>query len=77
MTSIPSKYKPFFWDVDIKNLDINKYRSFVIERALEKGRMDLLSWIFSTYAISDILDVVSNSQSISSSTKLLWSKVLI
>ncbi len=77
MTSIPSKYKPFYWDVDIENLDTNKYKNFIIERALEKGRIDLLVWIFSVYTVSDVLHVLSDSKNISNATKLLWGKVLI
>lgn len=71
---LPKKFKTFFWDFDTKNLDIIKHKSFIIERILEKGRMEHIKWVFKIYRKKDIKKVTQTSNNICNETKNFWNK---
>lgn len=68
MKSIPSHVEKYLWDVKTDNLDIKKYSGFIIERVLEYGDTDSLSWLLHTYEKERILDILKKSKRISPKT---------
>ncbi|WP_035267360.1 DUF6922 domain-containing protein [Desulfitibacter alkalitolerans] len=70
--SIPAWLKPFFWDVDVKQLDLKQHQIFIIERLLNEGDHKALGWLFKTYPIEDIKTVVSTSKKLSLKTARCW-----
>ena len=68
MDLIPPQVKKYLWDVKTETLDINEHSSFVIERVLEYGDTDALSWLLKTYKKEKILDVLKQSKRISPKT---------
>ena len=61
-----------FWEFDLSILDFNKYKEFVIERVLEKGREEHVKYIFRNYSKSQIKSVVESSNNLSLKTKNFW-----
>jgi len=56
---------PILWDVDIDSIDIQKHKSFLIERILNYGDEDCYRWMFKTFTREEIMGVVKNSRRIS------------
>ena len=68
MKSIPGNIKKYLWDVKTDTLDIKGHSCFVIERVLEYGDTDSLSWLLKTYEKEKILEVLKKSKKISPKT---------
>jgi len=56
--------KSIFWDTDIRNIDVNKNKRFIIQRILERGNQNEISELIDLYSKSIIrqeLEKISNS----------------
>ncbi len=38
-----------FWDIDLKELDVERHADYVLSRVLDRGRIDDVSWALRTY----------------------------
>lgn len=68
MLEIPSQFKVYFWDTDLKTLDMLKYKTAIIERLLEFGNDEAYIWLFKNYSDAEIAEVVRRSRRISPTT---------
>lgn len=68
---IPDYFKPLFWDVDIKSLDLKKHRRYIIERTLNMGDLEHLRWIIKNYSKYEILEEVKNNPHINKKSAVL------
>ncbi|MEW6624767.1 MAG: hypothetical protein AB1420_16855 [Bacillota bacterium] len=68
----PGWLKPFFWDVDIKELNLLKHQIFIIERLLNEGDHKALCWLFKTYTTEAIREVVLKSRKLTLKTARCW-----
>jgi len=66
----------YFWDVDFKKLDFKKSSSFVIERILEYGDKEAISWLLHHYNKKDVVNILNSSRRISNWSRSYWSLVL-
>lgn len=71
-TLIPDKFKHFFWDVDIKNLNINDHQIYIIERLLNEGDHQTLKWLFQIFSLEQIKNAVMQSRGLTLKTALCW-----
>ncbi|MEW6007215.1 MAG: hypothetical protein AB1595_03555 [bacterium] len=62
--------KRYFWDVKIK--DIKEYPVFVIERLLEYGDKDAISYLLSNFSKQRIKDVIKETRRISRKSANFW-----
>lgn len=46
---LPSNLNKFFWDVEPKNIDPSKNPLFVIQRLLDKGDRESVSWVLENF----------------------------
>lgn len=46
---IPSAFNKYFWDTDVKNIDPSKNPLFVIQRLLDKGDQESVSWVLENF----------------------------
>ena len=69
---LPEKFKKYFWDVDAKKLDVNKYLFYVTERILEFGNPESLRWLFTKTDNRFIKHVVAKSRALSPRTINYW-----
>ena len=65
-----------FWDTNPDNIDLKKNARYVIERVLDFGRDEEVKWMWNLYDKPLLQEVVSNSRSLRSRTKLLWNLIL-
>lgn len=62
--SIPQYLYPYFWDVDINQLDIDKDKLYIISRLLTHGGYKGLMFVNSNYTYEDIKYVARNSRTL-------------
>jgi len=74
---LPKYLKKYFWDVDFSNLDKNESSRFIIERILEHGDMEGISWMWKNFARDKIKDRVLNSRRLSRRSANYWSIVFV
>ena len=72
---LPKKLKTLFWDFDYKKINIKKHRQFVVERLLEKGKMEHVIWLYENYDPEFIQSVISSSHSLSPKTRNFWNVI--
>jgi len=72
--ALPYKLQVFFWDYYPSQIDIFKFKDFIIERLLEKGTLAEVKWLFKTYSDDDIKSAALNSPNLSTGTRTLWKK---
>ena len=72
LTFVPVFLKPFFWDVDLAALEVEKHQVFIIERLMEMGDKQAVVWLRNTYEPKLIARVVCHSKKISYRTANLW-----
>jgi len=66
-----------FWDTDVKNIDLQKNARYVIERVLDFGHPDEVSWLFKFYPKNQIIKVMDLPRSqITHKSKALWTLIL-
>ncbi|MBI3558897.1 hypothetical protein HY085_00715 [Candidatus Gottesmanbacteria bacterium] len=61
MVKIPAKLQWVFWSVDLKNLDLEKDKMYIIHQVLAYGRMEEIHWLFQTYSLPEICRIFINS----------------
>ena len=69
--------KSLFWDVDSATIDLDKNARYVIERILEFGRKDEISWMFQRYPRQKIGEVLNLPRSqVGAKSRALWDLIL-
>ncbi len=62
-----------FWDTNPEKIDLKKNKRYVIERVLDRGRIDEYKWLRSTYSPEDIKNVIQRDRSqLDAKSKNLW-----
>ena len=57
---IPQKMKWLFWSYDIKSLDVERDKEYIITQVLNYGTWEDLKWLFRVYSREDIKKIVKN-----------------
>jgi hypothetical protein len=66
----------FFWDVDPEKLDLERHKTFIIERILELGDEAAVRWLFAAYPRPDIILVLRAARALSPKSHGFWTLVL-
>ena len=62
-----------FWDTNPDNIDIRKNARYIIERVLDFGMLEEVSWLFKTYPKEEIKKVMDLPRSqVTDKSKALW-----
>ncbi len=67
--------KKYFWDTDATALDISIHKRYIIERILDMGDEQAVSWLRQTFSKYDILDVLNKSKRLSEKSRNFWKLV--
>lgn len=43
-----------FWDVELSDLDVEKHADYILERVLERGRIEDVGWAMNAYGLERI-----------------------
>ena len=69
MILLPKSSQKYFWDVNPEKLDSKQHQSFIVERLLEQGDLESLTWINQMYPSSEIRTIANHSRRLSPKTK--------
>ncbi|MHB1688318.1 MAG: DUF6922 domain-containing protein [Ignavibacteriaceae bacterium] len=74
---IPDEFEKYFWDVDFKNLNLEKHKKFVMERLLNYGTFDTFKWIFRTFDNEDVKQFLAEKgkYTLSKNSFYFWGKI--
>lgn len=53
-SKIPKNLQGILWSVDVKDLDLKRSQSYIINQILGLGILDEIKWLFKTYPLSTI-----------------------
>lgn len=57
---LPSTLQPYFWSTDIRKIDKERDRIYIINQILSYGGLEEWKWLFINYTLEDIKDVFRN-----------------
>ena len=69
---IPQFAQRYFWDVDARKLDADKYSTYVIERLLELGNPRTARWLLRRYSRRKIISVLKKTRALSRMSANFW-----
>lgn len=58
MAAFPAAVEQLFWDVDPGQVDIERHRSYVMERVMSRGTWEAMRWLLATYSAAAIREFV-------------------
>jgi len=70
MKTLKKQY--LFWDVDLKELDSQKNKKFIIKRILSRGSLDDFRWASSYYGKKLIKDVLIKNRTLDAKSQNFW-----
>lgn len=66
---LPSSFKKYFWEVNLKDIDPLKHKNYIIERLLEYGDEKTFRWLIKNFGLQTVLKVGRKGKKVSSKTK--------
>jgi len=69
---LPECLRPFFWDVDFRNLSVKDSSYFIISRLMEHGDETEMRFLLETFGQNEIIHVLKNSRSLSRRSREFW-----
>jgi len=71
--TLPKLFSFYFWDTDIKKLDVEEKAQFVIQRFLEIGDLKAVRWIVKNFPRRQIIMTIKKRRGFSRRTLNFWS----
>ena len=72
---IPSFLHRYFWDIDPATLDPTKHRRYIIERLLELGDSEAVSWMRMAFSQKEIVAALKEARALTKKSANFWSRV--
>jgi hypothetical protein len=69
---LPESFSGWFWDCDFSKLNPKKYKYYVIERLLEKGRMEQVKWVFDNYGRDEVKKIIEEPINLDKESVYFW-----
>jgi uncharacterized protein DUF6922 len=69
---LPQFARRYFWDVDINQINVEKYSTYVIERLLEWGNPKAARWLLKRYSTRRIVSVLKQTRALSRQSANFW-----
>lgn len=57
MDRIPQEFQPILWSVNVKNLDLEKDKNYIIHQVLMYGDLEEIAWLFKVYSKKEVKKV--------------------
>lgn len=72
LNTIPKNLLHFFWDIDTEKLNPKEKPEFVIERLLDKGDANAVSWVLNNYSTQTITNTFETVRDFSPKIGNFW-----
>jgi len=69
---IPLFAQRYFWDVNARTLDADRYATYIIERLLEWGDLASVRWLLQRYSRRKIIGVLKKTRALSRMSANFW-----
>jgi len=66
--SLPVFLSKYFWDIEFSTLDINKNKTYIIERLIEYGDLKAIKWLKNIYSEKDLETIIKTSKKLTKKT---------
>lgn len=73
-TKLPIFLKKYFWEVNFKRLDPERYPSYIIQRILNFGKDQATKWLFKNFDEEIIKQTLRDRRGFSKRAAAYWSK---
>ncbi len=67
-----NEFKIIFWDSDVSAIDIDRYKSYIIERILELGDVQEVKWLLDHFSKETIKEALYSCRDISERSSHFW-----
>jgi hypothetical protein len=71
-SGVPENLSSLFWDTNRRQIHLRRHARYVIERVLELGWLDAVSWLQRVYPVQRIIDVLTVSRAITPKSREFW-----
>jgi len=72
---IPPFLRPFFWDINTESFEPHAYPDYTIERILELGTPEAVTWLENEFSKDEIKSVIRNDGRLSPRSATFWALV--
>ncbi len=79
MAKVPKKFHHVFWEVDAKKLDTEENPEFIMERILEYGTLESVTWLRKTLGDEELKQYIKSQTArrrLSTKTLNFWQVIL-
>lgn len=76
MKKLPAFLKQYFWDVDFKLVKLEKSKTFILKRVLDRGDTKALDWLKKNFTKKEIGQLLLTSRDLSQKTANFWADYL-
>lgn len=73
---MPKFLKTYFWDVDFDVLNLEKSKTFILKRVLDRGDTQAINWLKENYTKDEIKELLFFTRDISAKTANFWADYL-
>ena len=74
--SLPEFLRPYFWDVEFEDINIEENPQFVLKRIIDRGNTKALLWALKRFDKHDIRELITSSRDLSKRTANFWAFIL-
>lgn len=60
--SLPSFIQQYFWGDNLKELQVENNKNYIVQTLLERGNQKALTWLFSIFSKTDIKSMLSKTK---------------
>ncbi len=76
MKKLPEFLSKYFWDVEFRQIDLEKRRVYVLRRILEYGDERAVAWMWKNFEKSEIKNVLCKFRGYSKKSANFWTLLL-
>ncbi len=76
MKKLPSFLEKYFWEVEFKKIDLEKYRIYVLRRLLDYGDEEAISWMWKNFTEAEIKNILYNYRDLSLKSANFWAVIV-
>lgn len=69
---VPPGFRSLFWDTSIDKIHVRRNATYIIERVLELGDLEAISWLQRVYPVHRITDVLHRSRQLTEKSRNFW-----
>jgi hypothetical protein len=70
--TVPDVFRYLFWDARLEDINVRRNARYIIERILDMGNLDGVSWLQRIYPVQKIIEVLTSSRSLSQKSRNFW-----